>query len=789
MMRRMLALMLVALCAAAALGDGGGVRVTSFDESDGFSESPVTCVVQDSVGLIWLASWDGLYRYDGYRLRCFKARPGDNCPLDINRIDYICELPGGDILCRVRGEYFAFRRASRKFERYKGPRHNLGRAYRPDAQTRSTVEAMPRYQGLPVRILLKDRQGGIWVQTMKGLDRISFSARPIGNRKAGTGAEEEVRALLEDRRGRLWVADKNGYVRIEDSRGQLVGYVGPSGRMEGQPVRFGHNAYCLCQDSRGWVWMGAKGSGLFCFVPAPGGFRVSRYTAAEGSARGLSHNDVYSIVEDRYGRMWIGTYGGGLNVATVAPSGRVAFVNAGGGLPPLHEGEVEIHRLAIAPGDVLIAGTNTGLYTARIERNVAAMRFHANRRDPACASSLSSNRVTDILVARSGAVFAATYGGGLCRVLSRDLLSDTLSFCPYTTEQGLASDVVKSLGEDAQGRLWLVSGASLSCFDPATEVSTNFKRSMFSGGFVFSEARPVCTAGGRLVIGTSQGVLEFNPEEVRKSGYVPPIVTNCPDRLELKPEERGFSIEMAALDYNKNEQIEYAYMLEGLDTDWNFTTDNHIRYANLPAGTYRLRIKSTNGDGIWTDNERVITIHRTPRFNERPVAWMLYGGLLLLAAYAVVRLVRYVRRLQRELSDIKLTMGERMEYAWLKHGEKRPEAPAPPPADAQRERDEAWAAKAREYMEANISNSELSVDSFAQAMGMSRSVFYLNMKRVFGSTPNNFIQEARMARAKELLRARSGNVSEVAYRCGFSDPKYFSRCFKKATGVSPSEYS
>ena len=89
----------------------------------------------------------------------------------------------------------------------------------------------------------------------------------------------------------------------------------------------------------------------------------------------------------------------------------------------------------------------------------------------------------------------------------------------------------------------------------------------------------------------------------------------------------------------------------------------------------------------------------------------------------------------------------------------------------------------------DISNSELSVDSFAQAMGMSRSVFYLNMKRVFGSTPNNFIQEARMARAKELLRTRSGNVSEVAYRCGFSDPKYFSRCFKKATGVSPSEYS
>ncbi len=789
MVRRMLALMLVALCAAAALGGGGGVRVVSFDESDGFSESPVTCVVQDSVGLIWLASWDGLYRYDGYRMRCYKARPGDNCPLNVNRIDYICELPGGDLLCRVRGEYFAFRRATGKFEHYEGPTRNLGRAYRPDARVRATVEAMPRYRGLPVRILLKDRQGGIWVQTMKGLDRISPSARPIAGRKAGTDPEEEVRALLEDRQGRLWVADKNGYVRLEGPGGQLVGYVSPSGRLEGRPVRFGHNAYCLCQDSRGWVWMGAKGSGLFRFVPAPGGFRVSRYMAGADAAQGLSHDDVYSIVEDSYGRMWIGTYGGGLNVATVAPSGSVAFASAAGGLPPLHAGSVEVHRLAITPGGVLLAGTNTGLYTARIERNVGAMRFHANRRDPACASSLSSNRVTDILVARSGAVFAATYGGGLCRVLSPSLLSDTLSFRPYTTESGLASDVVMSLGEDARGRLWLVSGASLSCFDPATEVSTNFKRSMFSGGFVFSEARPVCTAGGRMVIGTSQGVLEFNPDEVRKSGYVPPIVTSCPDRLELKPEERGFAIEMAALDYNKNEQIEYAYMLEGLDTEWNFTTDNHIRYANLPAGTYRLRIKSTNGDGIWTHNERTITIHRTPRFNERPLAWMLYGGLMLLAVWAAARLARYVRGLQRELSHIKMTMGERVEYAWLKHGEKDPGATAQQPDSGQGARDEAWAAKVRAYMEANIGNSGLSVDSFAQAMGMSRSVFYLNMKRVLGSTPNNFIQEARIARAKELLRARAGNVSEVAYRCGFSDPKYFSRCFKKATGVSPSEYS
>ena len=777
------------MATAMAFAASTEVRVKNFDESDGFAESPVTCILQDSIGFIWLSTWDGLYRYDGYRLRSFKARPGDNCPLDLNRIDYIRELPGGDILCRVRGEYFTFMRREGRFAAHKGPRAAHDIAYRPDAETRATVEAMPRYAGIPVRILFKDRQQGVWVHSTRGLDRISFVAKPISNRKAGTAAREEVRALLEDSKGRLWVADKNGYVRLEGRDGTLIGYVGPTGRLSEHPTPFGHSAYCLCEDSRGWVWMGAKGSGLFRLAPAEGGFAVTRYKAGNPTAGELNHNDIYSIVEDRHGRMWIGTYGGGLNVATVGAAGRVTFANSDNGMQQLHRGDVEVHRLAIAPGDVLLAGTNTGLYTARIERNTAAMRFHANRRDPADATSLSSNRVTDILVARSGTVFAATYGGGLCRVTGSDLLSDTLTFRPYTTESGLASDVVMSMAEDKQGRLWLVSGASLSCFDPSTEVTTNFKRSMFSGGFVFSEARPLCTGSGRLVIGTSQGVLEFNPAEVKKSGYVPPIVTSCADRVELGPDDRALSIEVAALDYNKNEQIEYAYRLDGVDSGWNYTTDNHIRYANIPPGDYLLHIKSTNGDGIWTDNERTIAVHRTPAFNERPMAWMLYGGLLLLAIYAVARLTLYIRRLQRELSDIKMTMGERMEYAWLKHGEKQPEGQGAPRADGEKERNDAWATKVWRHMEANIGNTELSVDSFAQAMGMSRSVFYLNMKRVFGSTPNNFIQEARIAHAKELLRTHSGNVSEVAYKCGFSDPKYFSRCFKKATGMSPSEYN
>lgn len=71
---------------------------------------------------------------------------------------------------------------------------------------------------------------------------------------------------------------------------------------------------------------------------------------------------------------------------------------------------------------------------------------------------------------------------------------------------------------------------------------------------------------------------------------------------------------------------------------------------------------------------------------------------------------------------------------------------------------------------------------------MSRSLLYLQTKRIMGSTPNNLIIEKRMAYAIKLLSDPGTNISDVAYRCGFSDPKYFTRCFKKATGLAPSDY-
>ena len=87
----------------------------------------------------------------------------------------------------------------------------------------------------------------------------------------------------------------------------------------------------------------------------------------------------------------------------------------------------------------------------------------------------------------------------------------------------------------------------------------------------------------------------------------------------------------------------------------------------------------------------------------------------------------------------------------------------------------------------NISDSEYSVNELCNDLGMSRTSVYNKIKSITGQSPNEFMRIMKLNRAKELLATRKYNISEVAYMVGFSDPKYFSTCFKKQFGFSPSK--
>ncbi|MBQ8487621.1 MAG: hypothetical protein IJ533_08240, partial [Prevotella sp.] len=92
------------------------VRITHFSEADGYGQDIVSCAVQDHDGYVWIGTWNGLCRYDGYRFHNYRMRPGDNSPLRTNRIGSIRELPDHDLECTTNDSLtFVFHRRTGRF--------------------------------------------------------------------------------------------------------------------------------------------------------------------------------------------------------------------------------------------------------------------------------------------------------------------------------------------------------------------------------------------------------------------------------------------------------------------------------------------------------------------------------------------------------------------------------------------------------------------------------------------------------------------------------------------------
>ena len=80
-------------------------------------------------------------------------------------------------------------------------------------------------------------------------------------------------------------------------------------------------------------------------------------------------------------------------------------------------------------------------------------------------------------------------------------------------------------------------------------------------------------------------------------------------------------------------------------------------------------------------------------------------------------------------------------------------------------------------------------DALATDMGTSTSTLYNKLRSITGLNVSSFIRDIRMKEASRIAKTTPGiRVSDLAYRVGFKDPRYFSTCFKKHFGVQPKEY-
>lgn len=103
--------------------------------------------------------------------------------------------------------------------------------------------------------------------------------------------------------------------------------------------------------------------------------------------------------------------------------------------------------------------------------------------------------------------------------------------------------------------------------------------------------------------------------------------------------------------------------------------------------------------------------------------------------------------------------------------------------------DEELIKKAFKIVENNISNEQFDIPFFCSELGVSRSLLFTKIKAWTNLTPNEFIHEIRLKSATQLLEQHKINISQVSYKVGFKNPKYFSKCFQKKYGITPTQYA
>jgi ligand-binding sensor domain-containing protein/signal transduction histidine kinase len=480
-----------------------------------------------------------------------------------------------------------------------------------------------------VTALHEGREGALWIGTLDGgLNRLDRETGELTYYRYDPSdphslSDDNVTGVYEDHLGVLWAATGNGGLnRLDRVSGRFTHYR----RDSTDPDSLSTDAlYTVYEDRDNRLWIGTNGGGLALFDRETE--RFTHYRHDPGDPHSLSHDRVNAIYEDRAGYLWIGTSGGGVNRFD----------------------------------------QETGQFT----------RYQADVDDP---DSLSNDVVFAIHEDQAGNLWVGTAGG-----LNRfDPVTET--FVHYREIGDLPSNLIAGILEDENGNLWLSTGQGLARLDPRTETIRNYDA---GDGLQSAQFQPGAYDKGRdgiMFFGGVNGFNAFHPEEIKDNPFKPPVVLTALyqggdeapldqavetlDAITLRWPNNFFEFEFAALNYVRPDKNRYAYILEGFDRDWNQTGNRHFgRYTNLPGGTYTLRLRGANNDGVW--NEEATTLRVTvvpPIWN---TTWFRVSAALLalggVGAFFAVR----IRTIEAQRWQLKMLVAERTQELRLEITERQ----------------------------------------------------------------------------------------------------------------------
>ena len=614
----------------------------------GRDDAAVRKVYQDSKGFLWIfTGLPGIIRLDPETgVKQYLNTPSEYVASSPENELFIYEDPNGVVwTIPYKGIFSYYDEKSRELKVYFTP----GRNHIPYSPIIKTTYV--------------DKQNNLWIKSQRSFIKMFFPPSPYTYRELDNYFD--TKSFLFDSDEHLWIATKKGIIRIMDSQKNLLGYLSPDGELAQTETVFAEGGiYVMLKDQAQTIWLGSKENGLFRLVPRnrPYHYEVYHYMNNPSDPYSISDNKISCIDEDHNGRIWIGTYGGGLNLVEEKEDGAIRFIHAENKLSgfPINRTN-SIRCMVEGPGHTILVGTIEGLITFSSDfSDYENIRFYLNLPRPQATDGLCSADVMSVLRTTDETIYCYCYGGGLCKLVSSNLLSDELRFRSFGKE---TSPLARALIEDKNHNIWIGSETDITLFDVHNHTFESFGETFFNRSFNYSECLPVTDRQGDILMGTEGGMLVFSPDSIVKQTYEAPIVVtgikysednlshvlSDADYLEIPTRRRNFTISFAALDYTNSLDIEYAYKLD--DNQWYYIgKKNSVSFVSLPAGKYQFQIKATNGDGIWMNTVKTVTLQVLPTFWETGWAKAFYLVVVLVISLAIGYVFFYIYYLKHKVN-------------------------------------------------------------------------------------------------------------------------------------------
>lgn len=507
--------------------------------------------------------------------------------------------------------------------------------------------------------LFRDRDDNLWIGTFDGGVNFYSPYRKVFHNIRDNFLEtglmnNKVKTIYQDRDGDIWVGTKVGGMlsKFDINTHTFTHYH----HDPNDPFSISDDYIFAITDAEpGYLWVGTMNGGLNHFNKKTGKCTVFKHDPDNNKS--ITYNNIKTLfVDDNI--LWISYHRMGLDKFDLIEKTKIKNYRVGNE-PQGNIASNSTNRIFKDFWGRLWFATFFGLSRYDYE-NDTFINYYFNENDTA---GISDNMIFCIHEDHEHNVWIGTKNG------LNKYNPETDNFTIYNTKTGLPTNSIYGLSSEKDGILWISTNIGLCRYEWKDKKARLYT---VEDGLQNNEFVPSIyetSKEGYIFFGGNEGFTYFKPDEIIDNPIIPNILftdfkifnksvkvgdendvldkhISKVDHIRLKHWQSVFSFEFTAINYNSTSKNQYAYMMEGFDSDWQQVgTMRSATYTNLNPGDYIFRVKATNNDGLWNETGISLKVTILPAWWE---TWTFRILLLLLIAAFIVLFFKYRTRLYRK---------------------------------------------------------------------------------------------------------------------------------------------